>query len=284
MNIVEETPILAIAYDFDGTLAKGNMQEKTLIPALGYTTKNFWREVKALAEDVCMDEILAYMYFMVKTAKSKNIPLDKSSLQEFGRRVDYFQGVETFFEKINKYAQSQGVSLEHYIISSGIKEMIEATSIKKYFKAIFASSFKYENGEACWPALSVNYTNKTQYLFRINKGLLEEWDQKINTYMPDEKRRIPFSNMIYIGDGDTDVPAMKMTKFYGGSAIAVYNGEQEDEKTKKAKEEKRDLVLQGRADYFAEANYEEGSSLYNMICDLITIKAKQAHLKLRQLN
>ncbi len=264
---------VAIAYDFDGTLAKGNIQENSFIPDLKLDKEVFWQEVKKLAQDEEMDEILAYMFLMIKKAKEKKISCKKDEIKKHGKTVKYFKGVEDFFARINEYANSKRIKLEHYIISSGTKEMIEGTSIANEFEYIFASSFKYDvNGVAKWPALAINYTTKTQYLFRINKGIKNAWDNtEINKYIELSERPILFENMIYIGDGATDIPAMKMLNYQGGTSIGVY-----PPNTKGAKNKAQELLKNNRANYIAKADYSPDSDIDKIIIsiiDRISIKA-----------
>lgn len=256
---------IAIAYDFDGTLAPGNMQEHKFIPELGIGNSEFWEEANQKAKEHDMDEILAYMQLMLEKAKEANVSIKKESFINYGKSIEFFEGVETYFDRINKYAKSKGLKIEHHIISSGLREFVGGTSIAKHFKNIFASGFKYNSkGIAEWPALAINYTNKTQYLYRINKGVNNSYDNTlINKFVPDEKRPIPFKDMIYIGDGETDVPAMKMIKYQRGTAIAVYNPHITKSKdgSKTPRQVCLELIDQNRADYIAPANYTEGEEL-----------------------
>lgn len=271
---------VAIAYDFDGTLAPGNMQEHSFIPSLGIDSATFWTEVKKRAKDNDMDEILAYMQLMIQEAAKKNLPIRKRDFENYGKSILFFDGVETYFDRINLYAKEKGIVLEHYIISSGLREFVSGTTISKYFTNIFASGFKYDvNGVAVWPALAINYTNKTQYLFRINKGIKNAYDNSlINKFVEDDERPIPFNRMIYIGDGETDVPAMKMIKYEGGSAIAVYNQKIRSKQGKLSpKQICENLIRQDRADFITPADYSDGSDLdktIKLILDKISISAE----------
>lgn len=250
---------IAIAYDFDGTLAKGNIQENSFIPKVGTNKDDFWRKTKETAQENDMDEILSYMYQIVKCADNADIKITKDALKEHGKSVEYFNGVESFFERINKYAKNKNIKIEHFIISSGTKEMLEGTTIAKYFKNIYASSFMYDTyGKPIWPALAINYTTKTQFLFRINKGIYNAWDNtQINKYIPEDERNIDFKHMVYLGDGETDIPAMKLLKDKGGLSIAVYDPEHPKEKIDNVEI----LVDNERAHFVCEANYEENSSI-----------------------
>ncbi|MFA5343449.1 MAG: HAD family hydrolase [Kiritimatiellia bacterium] len=250
-------PVIAICYDFDGTLSPGNMQEHSYFPSLEITPKEFWLQSKNRAKDQEADEILAYMRLMIEKATTDTgVKVTRSSFAEYGAKVSLFEGVEEWFSRINIYGKTQGAKIEHYIISSGIKEMIEGTPIKRYFKKIFASAFMYDQHEvAYWPAQAINYTTKTQFLFRINKGLLDAWDNsKINAFIEKDKRPVSFARMIYIGDGSTDIPCMKLVKAQGGYSIAVY---QPHSRKKKVSAEK--LKDEDRVNFVAPADYSEDS-------------------------
>lgn len=282
---------MAIAYDFDGTLAPGNMQEYNFIPDLNMDKGEFWQEANELAKKHDMDEVLAYMHLMLIKAKEKNIPIREEAFMKYGEKITFFEGVETYFERINAYAASKNMHLEHFIISSGLREFVKGTAIAKHFKTIFASGFEYdEKGVACWPALVVNYTNKTQYLFRINKGIYNSYDNTlINKSMPEDERAVPFSNFIYIGDGETDVPAMKMVNLYGGTTIAVYNPASvaTPHRPKSSKDICLDLIRQNRADYIAPTNYTEGGELDVMLKKIIDKTAMEQdllHIKYKEVN
>ena len=216
--------IIAIMYDFDKTLCTKDMQEYTFIPNLGINPEEFWKEADELRSKTQIDQILACMYLMYKKMQEQNKPLKKEYLIESGKEIELYAGVENWFERINKYAESLGFTVEHYIISSGLKEIILGSKIGSYFKSIFASEFYYnEEGNAVWPKLALNYTNKTQFLSRINKGVLDiSDDYNLNKKMLEDDKRISTKNMIYIGDGLTDIPCMKLTKDAGGVSIAVY--------------------------------------------------------------
>ncbi len=253
----KKTPV-AIAYDFDGTLAPGDMQARNFIPALGLTPEAFWKDVKAHARKHDMDEILAYMELMLREAKFKEHPISRQAFAEFGGRLEFFPGVDDWFERVDDYGAERHLEVRHYVISSGLREMIAGTAIAKHFDYVFASGFRYDQHDvAIWPALAVNYTTKAQYLFRINKGIPNSWDNtKINTFMTAEQRPLPFANMIYIGDGETDIPAMKMVTYQGGRALAVY-----PPKRKGAREKAELLVEQDRANGAVLADYRPGKAL-----------------------
>lgn len=251
-------PIVAIMYDFDKTLCTKDMQEYAFIPALGMSSSAFWGEVNAMTDAEEMDNILAYMYKMVEKAKEKKVPITRDTFQEMGSKVEYFDGVKTWFERINAYGEKVGVRVEHYIVSSGIKEIIEGTEIARFFKKIYACEFMYDyNGSIQWPKFAVNYTAKTQFLFRINKGVLtidSKSADKLNRFTPENERRVPFRNMIYIGDGLTDVPCMKLVKSCGGQSIAVFDQE-------KGKDAADALKVANRVNFVAAADYGTGSDI-----------------------
>lgn len=250
----EDKPVLAICYDFDKTLSPDDMQAQGYIQSVyDGDIPSFWKESNEMAEANEMDSNLAYMYKMVRKARGR-IVLTKKSLQEYGAAVKLFPGVEEWFERIRTYGEEHGVIVEHYIISSGLKEMIEGTSVAKAgaFEKIYASSFMFDEDDVpIWPAQVINYTNKTQFLFRIEKGVLDVNDSGVNDYFPPEDIRVPFRNMIYIGDSDTDIPCMKLVNINGGHSIGVYNNDTLD-KTKVYK-----MLHDQRIKYFAPADYTQ---------------------------
>ena len=260
---IGDKPILAICYDFDRTLSPEDMQAQGYIQSIGYDVADFWKESNSLAADNDMDQNLAYMYTMVTKARGRLV-FNKEILKADGAKIKLYPGVDTWFTRVNQYGQEKGITIEHYIISSGLKEMIEGTKVAQYFKKIYASSFYFDDdGVAVWPAQAVNYTNKTQYLFRIKKGILDINDQKVNDYFEPDKFVVPFRNMVYIGDSDTDIPCMKLVNSNGGHSIGVYNFETQD-KTKVFK-----MLREHRIKYFAPADYREGSSLEGLIKNIV---------------
>lgn len=258
-------PIVAICYDFDKTLSPTDMQVQGYIQALGYDESTFWPLSNELASKNEMDQNLAYMYEMLEQAEGK-VLFTKQTLMDYGAKVKLFPGVETWFERIQKYGEEHGITVEHYIISSGLKEMIEGTSVgqKGVFKKVYACSFYFnDKGVAVWPAQVINYTNKTQFLFRIEKGVLDVNDDAVNDYFPPDKIRVPFRNMVYIGDSDTDIPCMKLVNSYGGHSIGVYNTETQD-KNKVYK-----MMRDNRIRYYAGADYSEGYELDQLVKAII---------------
>ncbi|MDD4096168.1 MAG: HAD family hydrolase [Oscillospiraceae bacterium] len=272
----EDKPVLAICYDFDKTLSPDDMQAQGYIQTVGYDVQEFWTETNELAENNEMDQNLAWMYKMFLEAEG-NMIFNKKTLEAYGSKVRLFPGVVEWFERIRKYGETNGVIVEHYIISSGLKEMIEGTSVAKkdVFKKIYASSFYYDpkTGLAKWPAQVVNYTNKTQFLFRIQKGVLDINDPAVNDFYSPEEMRVPFRNIIYIGDSDTDIPCMKLVNTYGGHSIGVYNSDTED------KEKVYKMMRDNRIKYFVPADYLEGKSLDNLVKRIIERTAKNEALE-----
>ena len=268
-------PIIAIMYDFDKTLCTRDMQEYTFIPSVGMHAHEFWGRTAVVAEEEVMDSILTYMYCMVEAARDSGIPLTRESLVACGKDVEYYSGVEGWFERINRYAEEAGVQVEHYVLSSGLKEIIDGTSIAKYFKRIYACEFLYKDGNAYWPKMAVNYTNKTQFVYRINKGVLDiNNDADLNNPRPDSEKRVFFSNMIYIGDGLTDVPCMKLVKQSGGHSIAIYKPGHH--------ELALSLLKHDRVDWMFEADYNEGSELDRAM--RLLLKNLASYNKLKALN
>lgn len=257
------SPIIAIMYDFDRTLSTEDMQNYRFIPSLGMSADEFWKAANDFARESRMDGILAYMYVMIEKAKERGIALRRETLVEMGRDIELFPGVTGWFGRINEYGRSQGARVEHYVISSGLREIIQGSRICGEFREIFASEFHYDrSGLPVWPKASVNYTNKTQFIYRINKGILDiSNDRDLNRSMPDNNKRVRFSNMIYIGDGLSDVPCMKMVKAYGGQSIAVY--EKED------REKVEELLARDRVDYIYPADYRENSGLDTTVKNII---------------
>jgi len=250
---------VAIVYDFDGTLARGNMQEHSFLPELGVNSKTFWNDVKAAARKNDADEVLVYMWHMLELAKEQGIRITKKALTNHGKEIPLFDGVDDWFRRVDKFGTERTLSIEHYVVSSGNHEIIAGSKIFRRFKNVYASRFIFgKAGEAVWPAVAINYTTKTQFLFRINKGIENSWDnEQINRWVPMNERPIPFSRMIFIGDGDTDIPSMKMVRFQGGHSIAVFDPESFQQSPKKVYR----LIAEDRVHFVAPADYSDGSQL-----------------------
>ena len=275
-----QAPIIAFLYDFDKTLCTTDMEDYAFIPSLGYTPAEFWGRANAFGWENRMDGLLAYMYTMIQECAAQNIKLDRAFLNHCGESIQLFPGVREWFARINAFGESLGVQVEHYVISSGLREIIEGSGIAQEFREIYACEFYYnENGDACWPKLDVNFTNKTQFVYRINKGILDvSRDKELNDSMPDDSKRVPFTNMIYMGDGLSDVPCMKMMRAYGGQAIAVYQASNRQGVEK--------LLADGRVDFIFPADYREGMERDRTVRDILrkmTITDRLLEVNNRQL-
>ena len=248
-------PIIALLYDFDKTLCTTDMQNYAFIPALGMTPEDFWTLANDFGRENSMDGLLAYMYTMIRECRRRGVRLDRDFLVRCGRAIELFPGVKEWFSRINAFGAELGAEVEHYVLSSGLKEIIEGSGICHEFKEVYACEFLYDaDGLAYWPKLDVNFTNKTQFIYRINKGVLDVSDDKgLNSSMPDDSKRIPFPNMVYIGDGLSDVPCMKTMRAYGGQAIAVYQ-----DSNRHGVEE---LLSRQRVDSIFPADSREGTAL-----------------------
>ena len=276
----KQAPIIAFLYDFDKTLCTTDMEDYAFIPSLGFTPSEFWGKANSFGWQNRMDGLLAYMYTMIQECAAQGIKLDRPFLNRCGQSIQLFPGVRDWFARINAFGESLGVQVEHYVISSGLREIIEGSGIAHEFREIYACEFYYnENGDACWPKLDVNFTNKTQFVYRINKGILDvSRDKELNDSMPDDSKRVPFTNMIYIGDGLSDVPCMKMMRAYGGQAIAVYQASNRQGVEK--------LLADGRVDFIFPADYRADTELDRTVRDILrkmTIADRLANTNTRQL-
>jgi len=269
-------PIVALIYDFDGTLSPGNMQEFGFIQAIGQTPEEFWSKSDGIAKGQDASNILAYMKLMFDEARKNGIKLTREDFKKYGADIKLYDGVRDWFKNVKEYGKAHGVIVEHYINSSGLTEIIEGSPIAKEFKHIFAGSFIYdENGKAEWPGIAVDYTAKTQYLFKIQKGIFSSRDAvKVNESLADDAKRIPFTNMIYFGDGETDVPSMKLVNMFGGNAIAVF-----DPSRPGKKENARKLLRQGRANFITPASYTKDSRTFRLVCTIIDKVKADTELK-----
>ena len=263
---MRKKPIVALIYDFDRTLSPGNMQEFGFIQAVGKTPQEFWTMSDGLAVGQDASNVLSYMKMMRDEAKKHGISLRREDLRRFGKDIELFEGVKEWFSLVNEYGKSKGVRIEHYINSSGLKEIIEGSPIASEFKYIFACSYIYnDEGEAVWPGIAVDYTAKTQFLFKISKGIFSAHDnKKVNESVSDDKKRIPYPQMIYFGDGETDIPSMKVVSMFGGHSIAVFNP-----KIQKKKSFALKLLRQGRVGFAVPADYRKESRTFEVVCAII---------------
>jgi len=249
---------IALVYDFDGTLSPQPMQEYTVLPKIGVEPAEFWAMVNREARETESDSMLVYMRHIIEALELGRINVKRGDFAVMAKAIEYFPGVPTWFPRINQYVRRKSggkVKVQHYLISAGQKEILDGASIKKHFKRIYASEYHFDHhGVATFPKLLVTDTMKTQFLFRINKGR-EGINESINEHMPEAERPIPFQNMIYVGDGMTDVPSMALTKKSGGHTVAVY------QRGGKGREVCVKLLNAGRADFIAPADYRAGSKL-----------------------
>ncbi len=265
--------IIAVCYDFDKTLAPDDMQSFTFIPSVGMEIDDFWAESDQLARENGMDKNLAWMKLMLDKAREGGHSIERSAFEALGRKVPLYPGVEAWFELINREAAAMGIQAEHYIISSGLKEIIQGSAIAPYVTRIYASTFYYSKENiALWPAQAINYTNKTQYIFRIAKGAFDENDDRVNASLSDEELYLPYENMVYIGDSDTDIPCMRLVKSKGGTSIGVYDP------MKKNEEKIHRLFRDGRINYFAPSDYREGGGLHRIMKKVIRLIAAREDL------
>ncbi|MDR0578119.1 MAG: haloacid dehalogenase-like hydrolase [Candidatus Accumulibacter sp.] len=263
---------MAIAYDFDGTLAPGNMQERQFLPDINESPKDFWAEASDIAKKEQADDVLVYMNLMLRKAREKSVPIRRKDFKKCGESIEFFEGVPEWFGRLNEYAKGKGIDLKHYLISSGNAEIFAGTRIAKCFEAVYASKYLFdENDVAQWPALAINYTTKTQFLFRINRGAKDISDNTaVNKYIKKEERPVPFENMVFIGDGATDIPCFRLVKEQGGLSVAVYAP-----KKKGGKDKADQYQKDGRVHAVLPANYTEGSELDRIIKARIDLVASR---------
>lgn len=278
---MKKRPIVALLYDFDKTLCNEDMQNYAFIPDLDMTPSEFWSETSKFGEKENMEKVLAYMYMMVSKAEEKGIKFTKEYLRSLGTKIKYYKGVLTWFKRINDYGNSLGLDVQHFIISSGVKDIIEGCEIAKEFKNIYACEYMFnEQGDVVWPKVAINYTMKTQYVFRISKGAVSiNDDDLVNQRISPEDRKVLYRNMIYLGDGITDVPCMRLVKDKGGKSIAVY--------PRGKKEKVADLLRHDRVNYIALADYSENTELENIVklqMEYIALLTKMEEKEKKQLN
>ena len=281
-EIRSKKPKIAICYDFDKTLSPDDMQTFTLIPSFDMDSKTFWKESNDLAVENLMDKNLAWMQKLIIESKAKRKKLNRKYFHDIGKDIELYKGVKTWFGRINKYGDKHGVEIQHYIISSGLKELVEGTAIAKEFKRIYASSYLYDADDVAeWPAQSVNYTNKTQYIFRIAKGIFEEYDERVNDSMKPDQLYIPYENIVYVGDSSTDIPCMRLVKSKGGYAIGVFDPE------KNNRSKVYQLFNDGRINFYAPADYSNNGNLFKYMTQIIDeivarekIKTEQAVIRI----
>lgn len=258
---------IAIIYDFDLTLIPKNLQEYGFIDSLNMSPDEFWEASAIVGNKHDMDSNLAYMYTMIELAKKNNQDITYEGLKKLGANIEYFEGVEEWFDRINEYGKSLGLEVEHYVISSGTKEIIEGTSIYDKFKRVYGCRFTYDDdGKPIWVSQVVNYTAKTQFIYRIRKNVLDDFydSYKVNEYISDRSSILPYENMIYIGDGQTDVPSMKLLNSKGGHSICVY-----DPSSFKKFNVANRLFNEKRVNFIAPADYRDNSKIDSVIKNIL---------------
>ena len=273
--MVKKTNV-ALIYDFDETLSNGYMQDFCLIPAFGMSPKTFWKKANNWSKQQEADQITGSMYYVLKTAKEKGIDLTHGFLENCGTNIEYFPGVIDWFARINEYGHKLNLNIEHYLLSSGYDEILTGTEIRKYFKDVFACSYAFDsNGLPVWPARVINYSIKVQFISKINKGLKKVDDVAVNEFMPDEKRRIPYTRMLYFGDGMTDIPSMKLINERHGNAIAVYAPKKSHQKKKAIK-----LLIDNRVNFALPADYREGKEIDKVVKTILDKIATERDLEI----
>lgn len=278
MTMAKKNTKIALIYDFDKTLSSADMQDFSLIPAFGVKPEKFWRIANNWSKEQEADQITGSMYYIMKTAQEKNIPLTREFLKTCGENIEYYQGVENWFERINEYGKELNLNIEHFLISSGYEEILAGSKIRKHFTDMFACSYAFnDEGLPVWPARVINYSIKVQFLTKINKGLRKIDDIAVNEFMPIEKRPIPFDRMIYFGDGMTDIPSMKLIKERGGNAIAVYAPGKSKEKHKAIK-----LLKDNRVNFALKADYRENREIDKVVKTILDKIAKERDLEILQ--
>lgn len=276
-EIRNRRPKMAICYDFDKTLSPDDMQAFTLIPSFGMEKSEFWEESNKLAKDNLMDNNLAWMYQLIQYSRVKRLPIKKEYFRQAGATVPLYKGVDTWFIRMNQYAARKGIELQHYIISSGLKEIIEGSSVAPFFTRIYASSYLYSaDGVAEWPAQAINYTNKTQFIFRIAKGIFEEYDERVNDSMSEDQLYIPYENIVYIGDSATDIPCMRLVKSKGGYSVGVFDPQ------KNTRKKVYQLYSDGRINFYAPADYSARGDISRYMKQIIDEVSIREQLKTEQ--
>ncbi len=260
---------IGLVYDYDQTLSPSYMTDEVVFPHFGISAPQFWKRSNALVSEQGYDSELAYLKTLLDCLTPD--PPTNAELRALGAKLQFYPGLPDMFEELNAVLTAEhrafGIKIEHYIISSGLKELLEGSALRPHVKTIFGCEFAEDReGRISFPKRVVSHTTKTQFIFRINKGLLLPHED-VNDHMPSDLRPIPFQSMIYIGDGPTDVPCFTLMRKYGGNAIAVYNPQDETRASFR-----KCYQLHAHADrvkYIAPSDYRPNSHLRLLLEEMI---------------
>lgn len=261
---------IGLIYDYDQTLSPNYMQDEVLFPHFGINPTQFWKKSRELVDSEGYDGELAYLKALLDY-----LAMDRptnADLRRLGGNLKFYPGLPALFEELNVVLTDQhcmlGIKVEHYIVSSGLKALLDGSQLAPHVKKIFGCEFGEDaDGRITFPKRVISHTTKTQYLFRINKGMLEP-NEDVNDHMAPELRPIPFQNMIYVGDGPTDVPCFTLMKKYGGHALAVYNPTETNRSSFKKCYQLS--ALADRVKHIAPADYRPGSHLRLLLEEMVT--------------
>lgn len=258
---------IAVVFDFDDTLAP-DTTSGYLRQAGIEDLPRFWKEEVGALYTHGWDPVPAYLYKMIEASRSGRIPpITRESLASWGQQAPLHRGVETLFDRLREAARRANprLHIEFYVISSGLGDVLRATRIAQEFTEIWSSEFHYgADGAAVFPRRIVSFTDKTRYLFHVQKGLIGDEDRakpfEVNRKVPRERQRVPFDHMIFVGDGYTDIPCFSLLKQHEGIPIAVYDPHHEERWGNAFR-----FVAEGRVSNLHSANYSEGSDLSNFL-------------------